>query len=525
MQVPNITGYEILDKIADGGMATVWKARQTSLDRLVALKVLNTQIIRDEYDIQGFRREAQAAARLHHSGLCQIYDAGEENGVVFYAMEYVAGLSVGQLLNRKGRLSEAQALMITFGAASVLEAIWSKYQVIHCDIKPDNLLVDDDGSIRVADFGVARFMGQMAQHADKEYFVGTPNYTSPEQVYGTENLDFRTDIYGLGTTLYHMLTGVLPFGGVDPEHAMEQHVSGYLEDPTEIDPTVSNQAAYLVEKMMVKRQRDRYRDWNGLLLDIQEVRSGRMPRGALIPFGQSTVRRTEARHAALQMELRTMQPGIAPARPKQRAKSAPPQDKRVMTVAKSPPVGAVSSSGYLGARSTQNTLPALATALLLLLLVVAAYAAAYFYFLSDRSPSEPAPSTVVPPRTTVVNNNVPRPAPRTGPERENRPERPVAPPVDRRPPEPVQPPEPAWPPAEYNQAMRLLQGASSTFQTFLQSRDQALLDQVEADCRAAIELLEAIRDDAPAQARVGETIRQAYQMIFNVRQSRTMGGR
>ncbi len=538
MQEPTIHGYEILSKIADGGMATVWKAKQTSLDRLVALKVLNRGLIKSEADVERFRREARAAANLRHPGLCQIYDAGETDGTVYYVMEYVAGFSLGELLTRKGDLPEKQALMIAYGVANVLGAIWTKNKVVHCDIKPDNILIDQDGTIRITDLGVARVIGSMAQNMDSDYIVGTPNYASSEQAQGLEDLDFRTDMYGLGATLYHMLTGLMPFADSDGEKAMERQISDYLADPQKVNSMISNQAACLVEKLMIKDRNARYANWDEALRDIEEVRAGRLPRGELSPSGQSTVSRSEEREAATLREVQAMKPKTAravatsalpSARPDPKSQKEPRGkgpfrsqiERRLTTPYASGPAPNKSSWG----ETLQKTF-------YLVLLVAGAYGATFVYLGRRLAPTPepvqppvaeapvPAPAIVRPatPRPEPVRPAVatPAPAPRWITPREVEPPA-VAP---RVPDEPVE--EEVWDHADYVEAMRLLRRADAAFQRFLEFRDQSLLAPIEPDCRRAIELFEAVRAEAPVRARIGKRIRQSYQLIHNSRQSRVM---
>lgn len=538
MSKPAISGYEILSKVADGGMATVWKAKQTSLDRLVALKVLNKGLIRSEADIERFHTEAQSAAKLRHPGLCQIYDAGNEDGTVYYVMEYVAGFSVGELLARKGDLPEKQALMIAYGVASVLGAIWEKNKVIHCDIKPDNILIDQDGMIRVTDLGVARIIGNMAQNVDSEYIVGTPNYVSPEQARGLEDLDCRTDMYGLGATLYHMLTGLMPFADSEGEEAMDRQIRDYLADPQKITPSISLSAAWLVEKLMIKDRNDRYADWNEALRDIEEVRAGRLPRGELTPLGQSTVSRSEEREAATLRERQSM-------KPKTTLPYEGADDESSVSAPGSLKIKKKTSSGVVikprlkkpaAASFSERRAPApkvwpetLQKTFYLALLVAGAYGGT-FYFIGRGAAvpaaAQPAVAETAPaPRATDPSELI-RPAPRPV-----QPERPVAPVVPARPaPPPVEPPtaeaydevEDVWDNANYVEAMQRLRRADAAFQKFMESRDQSLLAGVEPDCRKAIELFESVRSEAPPRARIGERVRQSYQLIHNARQSRVL---
>ena len=182
----HLPGYDILEKIGEGGTSSVWKARQLSLDRLVAIKVLDSALQLDPAALTRFRQEAQAAARLKHASIVQVYDTGEMDGRPFLVMEYVDGYTVGDLLQRSGPLTESNALLVTEAVAHALAYAWDKDCIIHLDIKPDNVLVESDGGIKVTDLGLARFIGMQRRRAEDDIIIGTPNYVSPEQAEGMD---------------------------------------------------------------------------------------------------------------------------------------------------------------------------------------------------------------------------------------------------------------------------------------------------------------------------------------------------
>jgi serine/threonine protein kinase len=553
MEQPEIAGYTILKKIADGGMSTVWKARQESLDRVVALKVLNSGLVKSRKDIERFKSEAQAAARLRHSGLCQIFDAGEQEGIVYYAMEYVAGFSVWELLERKGDINEKQALLIVSGVANVLGAMWNKHQLIHCDIKPDNILIDQDGVIRVTDLGLSRLIGQMMRQEDDGYLVGTPNYMSPEQARGDADLDFRTDIYALGATLYHLLTGIMPFAQKDSEKAAEAHVVEYLSDPRDINPEVSMHACFLIEKMMVRDRAHRYASWEDLSNDIAEVRAGRPPRGALVPEGHSTVSRSAEREAETAKEIASMKPrklassvaapavggGNASGPGSRHGRSATGRKKRLVGRAPGATAPRLAPRVAPAPRSAAPVDPwthAARKTFWLILLVGGSYWGA-FHFLGGASPvassaeSVEAETPVAEPEVAAPPVATPRPPPPERPPRRPPPAAIQEPVQERETPVSVPSQAPgsarpatteAWDHPDYVEAMRLLREADARFQRFVAERRQEFLDPVEPNCRRALELLEAIKDEAPAHAQVGAQIRNASQLIFNARQSRVL---
>ena len=290
-KLPN---FEVLGLLGRGGMASVWKARQISLDRYVAVKILSSSFSTDPEDIQRFRQEARTAAQLKHPGIVQIYDANFSNGVYYFVMELVDGYTMGDLLRRKGQIGEADALIVAESVAVALDYAWSHYQMVHCDIKPDNIMVDADGTIKVTDLGLCRSVTLIkGGHAgNAEEILGTPAYMSPEQVYGSEKLDCRSDIYALGATLYHMVTGRMLFQGKTDDEMIHCHVDdSQAPDVRDFVPEVSSVFVLLLEKMLAKDPNHRHHDWKLVLADLSRVREGRPPWPALLPpFGSSMKR-------------------------------------------------------------------------------------------------------------------------------------------------------------------------------------------------------------------------------------------
>ncbi len=291
-----ISGFEILEKLGEGGMASVWKARQISLDRVVAIKILSHSTAMNADDIRRFQDEAQAAAKLKHSGIVQVYDANAENGMYYFIMEYVAGYTVGDWVRRKGTLSEQDALSIAECIAGSLGYAWERAGIIHCDIKPDNVIIDEDGTIKIADLGLARTIGAMEAAQDEATEVmGTPAYISPEQAQGDPDLDFRADIYSLGAMLYHLVTGKMMFMGSSEDEVLEKQITDTVEDPIDIEPTLSKGICWLIERMTAKDPELRAGSWDAVAEDIVRVRRGLLPQGRTLPPNASTVRRSRRR--------------------------------------------------------------------------------------------------------------------------------------------------------------------------------------------------------------------------------------
>ena len=285
--------FEVLELLGRGGMSSVWKARQRSLDRMVAIKILSSKFSEESDDVERFRMEARAAARLKHPNIVQVYDANFKNGVYFFVMELVAGYTMGELLRRKGKTSEGDALTIAEAVAVALDYAWNTFEMVHNDIKPDNIMVDDDGSLKVTDLGLCRSLTLLkTENAESEEILGTPAYMSPEQVCGEEELDCRSDIYELGATLYHLVTGHMLFEKKTPDEIIECHVNeSQAVDARQYAPHLSNSFVILLEKMLAKDRNNRHADWSSLITDITLIREGKSPVAALLPKHGSSMKR------------------------------------------------------------------------------------------------------------------------------------------------------------------------------------------------------------------------------------------
>ncbi len=272
-----IPGYQILSKLGSGAMATVFKARQLSLDRLVAIKVLPKRYSENPEYVERFYKEGKAAAKLNHANIVQAFDVGESGGYHYFVMEYVEGHTVYDELDEGKVFSEAEALKITIQIAEAL-AHSHERGLIHRDVKPKNIMITTEGIAKLADMGLARLAedAQAAQaEAGKAY--GTPYYISPEQIRGDMDIDFRADIYGLGATLYHMITGQVPFEAETPVAVMNKHLKETLTPPDHINISLSVGLGEVVEVMMAKKPQDRYASTADLLLDLVSVARGEPP--------------------------------------------------------------------------------------------------------------------------------------------------------------------------------------------------------------------------------------------------------
>ena len=244
---PKVLGqrYEIIEHVGSGGMADVYKARDRLLERVVAVKILHAQLASDEEFLQRFQQEAQGAARLSHPNIVGIYDVGEEQSFHYIVMEYVAGETLKALIQREGPLSVEMSLRIAREIACALSHAHA-HHLVHCDIKPHNILVTADGRVKVADFGIARAITSATMTYDGNV-VGSVHYFSPEQAKGTQ-ITPKSDVYALGIVLYEMLTGRLPFHG---ETTVSVALKQLQEEPMALRQ-IDGQIPPIVEAIVLK---------------------------------------------------------------------------------------------------------------------------------------------------------------------------------------------------------------------------------------------------------------------------------
>ncbi|MCX6900052.1 MAG: SUMF1/EgtB/PvdO family nonheme iron enzyme [Verrucomicrobia bacterium] len=265
-------GYEVLSKLGEGGMGAVYKARQPMLNRLVALKVMSSHLGADPSFVARFVREASAAANLNHPNMVQVYTAGEADGVHFIAMEFVEGESLQKRLHRLGRIEPREAVAITVYVAQALQYAWNKAHLIHRDIKPDNVFLSNSGEVKVGDLGLAKSVGgETTELTQTGTAMGSPHYISPEQATGLKDVDFRTDIYSLGCTLYHMLTGKTPYSGDSSMAVMMKHVNDPPPAIFKTWPGCPMPMGMLVGKMLAKDRNARPQSYEQLVDDLLAV--------------------------------------------------------------------------------------------------------------------------------------------------------------------------------------------------------------------------------------------------------------
>ena len=264
--------YRIVSRIARGGMATVYEAVDLRLDRIVALKVMHPTLADDAAFVSRFEREAKSAARLSHPHVVSVYDQGVDGDIVFLAMEFVPGRTARDVLREHGALTPAQALVIL---EPVLEALDAAHQAgfVHRDVKPENVLISDDGRIKVADFGLARAITASAASAATEgVLIGTVAYLSPEQV-ERGVADARSDVYGAGILLYELLTGSVPHAGDTPLAVAYQHVNSDVPRPSAVRPDVPPAVDDLVDRATRRDPDERYLSAAEFLVALRAARA------------------------------------------------------------------------------------------------------------------------------------------------------------------------------------------------------------------------------------------------------------
>lgn len=278
-----IPGYQLIGKLGKGAMATVYKARQLSLDRIVAVKVLPRKFSENPEFVDRFYKEGKAAARLSHNNIVQAIDVGvSPDGFHYFAMEFVEGQTLYDIMQPspvgEGRsFSEAEALDVMIQICDALDHA-HKRGLIHRDVKPKNILLTREGVAKLTDLGLARAMDdKQAAESEAGKAYGTPYYISPEQIRGDLDIDFRADIYSLGATMYHLVTGRPPFDGDTPSAVMHKHLRQALTPADHVNTALSAGVGEIIDIAMAKNRDERYQSTADMLEDLQAVRRGEPP--------------------------------------------------------------------------------------------------------------------------------------------------------------------------------------------------------------------------------------------------------
>lgn len=258
--------YEIVDKVGSGGMADVYKAKDQRLNRFVAIKILKPEYSSDKSFVNKFRGEAQSAAGLSHPNIVNVYDVGDDSGLHYIVMELVEGITLKRFIEKKGKLEIKESVGIAIQIAQGMEAAHNN-NIIHRDIKPQNIIISREGKVKVTDFGIAKASNSNTITSNA---MGSVHYLSPEQARGGYS-DEKSDIYSLGVTLYEMLSGKVPFAGDNTVSVALLHIQGEAMPLRELDPEIPVSLDKIVQKCMQKRPERRYHSASELISDLKKA--------------------------------------------------------------------------------------------------------------------------------------------------------------------------------------------------------------------------------------------------------------
>jgi len=278
--------YEIVGKVGTGGMSDVYKAKDHTLGRFVAIKVLKEEFSEDTNFVTKFRSEAQSAAGLEHPNIVNIYDVGSENGIHYIVMEYVEGITLKTYIEKKGQLNYKETLSIAIQVGRGIQAAHAK-NIVHRDIKPQNIIISTDGKVKVTDFGIARAVSENTIHSD---VMGSVHYASPEQA-RNGYVSNKSDIYSLGIVMYEMVTGRVPFDGDSTVAVAIQHLQDEMVPPSTYAPNLPISLEKIIQKCTQKSPDRRYDSMESLLIDLRKsLLNPNEDFVTLVPFSQDKTR-------------------------------------------------------------------------------------------------------------------------------------------------------------------------------------------------------------------------------------------
>jgi len=271
-KVRRFGNYVLKRPLGHGALGAVYLAQDAANRRPVALKVLSATFASNGDYARSFLSEARLATQLHHPSIVAVYDYGREGNQYYLAMEYVDGKSCKAKIAEKGRLPWREAVQIAIQVAEGLKAAAAQ-GIIHRDIKPENVLIDSEGRARITDLGLAKEV-DVSTPLPSDTSLGTPDYMSPEQVNNSETVDFRSDIYSLGATLFHMVCGKAPYTGHSAYEVMVKHVAADLPSPLKYVPALPREVCDVMRKMMAGAPQDRYASYDELIADLKALLAG-----------------------------------------------------------------------------------------------------------------------------------------------------------------------------------------------------------------------------------------------------------
>jgi eukaryotic-like serine/threonine-protein kinase len=293
----SLGGYVLEEELGRGSMGMVYRGKQVALGREVAVKVLLRSLAQDPPYVARFIREAQIMAGLNHPNIVQIYDAGQQNGMLYFVMEYVQGPTIGSLLQLDGSMPQYLAAEYVAQIADALDAAYKERNVIHRDIKPENLMLDRWGKIKVMDFGLARAPG-LQQITVVKTLVGSIYYSSPEQIWGN-SLDNRSDIYALGVVLYEMVTGQRPYQSRTLQELTQTITNGVFRPPSALNPELNPGLESVIVTAMACNREDRFAQASLMATELRALQLRAPSPGQISPIPETHLARPESTYSML----------------------------------------------------------------------------------------------------------------------------------------------------------------------------------------------------------------------------------
>jgi serine/threonine-protein kinase len=264
-----LSNYKVVSFLGSGAMGGVFKGWDIALERTVALKVISFELSEKEKFRDMFIKEARFVSQLHNQNIAMIYHIGNENQILYFAMEFIEGVTLSEMIKKEEKLNTLEGLDYLITICEALDFV-SKKKIIHRDIKPANIMITNQGVVKIVDFGVAKVVD--VEEKTREGIVGSPFYVSPDAIEGRA-LDHRSDIYSLGASFYHAFTGFPPFEGETAEDVLLRHLHQEIIPLKKKNPKVSSSLGRIIEKMMAKKPEERYQNYNEIIKELKSLRS------------------------------------------------------------------------------------------------------------------------------------------------------------------------------------------------------------------------------------------------------------
>ena len=260
--------FRLQKVVGEGSSGSVYLSTDRSMERDVAVKVFKPELSSNSVFLEKFQREIKTIARLAHPNIVTAYKAGQDHNYHYLVMEYISGGTVEDRVIRHGSVPEKEALTMALLVAQSLDYAWNKEKLLHLDLKPENLMLDHNGTVKITDLGIARCLRDFELSSNQEV-SGTPAFMSPEQAMGEPDLDVRSDIFSLGSTLYFTLTGEMPFGDGTINEVLDKVVNEQAPPANKVNANISSRTTALLDKMMHKEARYRHQSWRELIGDLK----------------------------------------------------------------------------------------------------------------------------------------------------------------------------------------------------------------------------------------------------------------